>query len=135
MAKIKVKKKRVGLDELLSKIKYEETEWKPYEGFEGTRVYPSDEDLADFEIIDFFPEDTFEIEIEQEIDEDTELKGLVEKIKNCVGDVKYVNWESPQSVNSCIKFSKSLGATSLAFYLERYDGTMHLIWKEGELVE
>ncbi|MCS4486367.1 hypothetical protein [Staphylococcus americanisciuri] len=133
MAKIKVKKK-VRLEELLKKIRSHEIETKHYLGWCGTDVYPGDL-IEDFEIADFVPEDTFEIEIDQEIDEDTELKGLVEKIKNCVGDVKYVNWESPQSVNSCIKFSKALGAISLAFYIEQDNNELKLIWKEGEFVE
>lgn len=134
MPKIKVKK-LVGLEELLDKISNKEIEAKHYLGHNGTDVYPGEEYLADFEIIDFVPGDSFEIEVEQEIDEDTKLEGLVEKFEDCNGYVDYTNSESSQSIKSALKLSKGVGATSLAFYLEQDNHELKLIWREGAFVE
>lgn len=134
MPKIKVKK-LVGLEELLDKIRNKEIEAKHYLGHNETDVYPGVEYLADFEIIDFVHGDSFEIEVEQEIDEDTKLEGLVEKFEDCNGYVDYTNSESSQSIKSALKLSKGVGATSLAFYLEQDNHELQLIWKEGEFVD
>ncbi|MDO5375708.1 MAG: hypothetical protein Q4F01_05905 [Staphylococcus rostri] len=134
MLKIKLKK-RVGLEELIDKLSDSEIELKHYLGFYGTRVYPSDGDSADSKIVDFVPGDSFEIEVEQEIDENTKLEGLVEKFEDCNGYVDYTNFESAKSIKAELEKSKAIKTKSLAFYLEQDDLELKLIWKEGEFVD
>lgn len=98
-------------------------------GLEGVLVKLTDDE------IEFVPRDSFEIEVEQEIDESTKLEGLVEKFEDCNGYVDYTNFESSQSIKSALKLSKGVGATSLAFYLEQDNHELQLIWKEGEFVD
>lgn len=134
MPKIKVKK-LVGLEELLDKISNKEIEAKHYLGHNGTDVYPGEEYLADFEIIDFVPGDSFEIEVEQEIDANTPIDKLVAFYKHHNGTVDLWNYERERSILSALNRAKDYDSKNINFYVMDDDEKMYLIWKDGEFVD
>ncbi|MCD8798669.1 hypothetical protein K1Y23_05235 [Mammaliicoccus sciuri] len=77
----------------------------------------------------FFPEETFTVEIEEEITEDTVIKGLVEIFKP-YQDLRLSRFYKETSINN----QKDDGSKS--FYILNDDLTMTLIWtKEKGMVE
>lgn len=127
--KIKVKKE-MRLDEL---IKWA---WENPELATGRNFYPqveSDINHVCFSLYDgrncvikglVSADDTFEVEVEEEFTEYTEIDKLVEMERD--GDLTI--WENRSIKNLVPDFSK-------AFYILNDDLTMTLIWKDGELVE
>lgn len=75
----------------------------------------------------FSKEDTFKVEVEEPITEDTEIKGLVELGNDGHGKDFF------QCNGSSINEQKDFD--SEAFYILNDDLTMTLIWKKGELVD
>lgn len=73
--------------------------------------------------------ETFTVEIEEEIDEDTVFPVLVKTLKNVVEETKVVTY-----YNASIEFSKSKNET-ISYHILNDDGTMTLIWKDGKLVD
>lgn len=73
--------------------------------------------------------ETFTVEIEEEIDEDTVFPVLVKVIENVVKGIKVISF-----YNASINYSKSQNET-LSYYILNDDGTMILIWKDGKLVD
>lgn len=73
--------------------------------------------------------ETFTVEIEEEIDEDTVFPVLVKILKNVVEETKVVTY-----YNASIEFSKSKNET-ISYHILNDDGTMTLIWKDGAMVE
>ncbi|MDQ7229961.1 hypothetical protein [Staphylococcus haemolyticus] len=73
--------------------------------------------------------ETFTVEIEEEIDEDTVFPVLVKTLKNVVEETKVVTY-----YNASIEFSKSKNET-ISYHILNDDGTMTLIWKDGAMVE
>lgn len=73
--------------------------------------------------------ETFTVEIEKEIDEDTVFPVLVKTLKNVVEETKVVTY-----YNASIEFSKSKNET-ISYHILNDDGTMILIWKDGKLVD
>lgn len=73
--------------------------------------------------------ETFTVEIEEEIDEDTVFPVLVKTLKNVVEETKVVTY-----YNASIEFSKSKNET-ISYHILNDDGTMTLIWKNGAMVE
>lgn len=79
----------------------------------------------------FFPEETFTVEVEEEITEDTVLDELVELYEDYLE-----NNEILKHKNRSISEAKDEdGCASQAFYIINDDLTMTLIWKNGKLVE
>ncbi|MCC3714770.1 hypothetical protein RG670_12010 [Staphylococcus sp. FR124] len=72
--------------------------------------------------------ETFTVEIEEEIDEDTVFPVLVKTLKNVVEETKVVTY-----YNASIEFSKSKNET-ISYHILNDDGTMTLIWKNGAMV-
>lgn len=71
--------------------------------------------------------DTFTVEIEEEIDENTELIALVElSSRGLLGKTTLYRYKSINDV---------VDNQSVAFYILNDDQTMNLIWKNGKLVE
>ncbi|HDK3787272.1 TPA: hypothetical protein PR940_001013 [Staphylococcus aureus] len=68
-------------------------------------------------------DDTFAVEYEEEVTEDTEFDCLVE-----LNDIDGVQLYENDSIRELID------GTSRAFYILNEDKTMTLIWKDGELV-
>lgn len=72
--------------------------------------------------------ETFTVEIEEEITEDTVFPVLVKVIENVVKGIKVISF-----YNASINSSKSQNET-LSYYILNDDGTMILIWKDGKLL-
>ena len=80
-----------------------------------------------FSLGTFFPEETFTVEVEERIDEDTEITALVElSSRGLLGNTRLYRYHSINDV---------IDNQSVAFYILNDDQTMDLIWKNGELVE
>ncbi|HEC2158297.1 hypothetical protein B5C01_10710 [Staphylococcus delphini] len=78
--------------------------------------------------------DIFEVEIEvdEEITEETVIPNLLEVYKND-GVIDSVNWKY-MSIKEVLKEDGEQGITAKMFYMLHDDGTLTLIWKDGELV-
>ncbi|OLN92934.1 hypothetical protein BMJ13_08030 [Staphylococcus saprophyticus] len=70
------------------------------------------------------PEDTFTVEVEEEITEDTEISILAH-----YSVFGFKTTKSNASIN------EEKGGNSIAFYIMNDDKTMTLIWKNGKLVD
>ena len=71
--------------------------------------------------------DTFTVEVEERIDEDTEIIALVElSSRGLLGKTTLYRYHSINDV---------IDNQSVAFYILNEDQTMDLIWKNGKLVE
>lgn len=126
MAKIKVKKD-MELAELIQWGREKGTIYKTYIGSKGGEVYFNGFGKFRTEV-DVYPEETFEVEVEQKVDEETKIPVLVEVYKlneNLYGSTLKHN----------ISVSVEKGETSVAFYMLNDDYTMTLIWKNGEMIE
>ncbi|PTH38729.1 hypothetical protein [Staphylococcus agnetis] len=73
-------------------------------------------------------EDTFIVEIEEEITEDTVINGLVEVYRASSGFLKSVMFP-----RESVRVAKR--DVTVAFYMLNDDMTMTLLWKNGEMVE
>lgn len=72
----------------------------------------------------FYPEETFTVEVEEEITEDTEISILAH--------YSVFGFKTTKS-NASINEEKD--GNSIAFYIMNDDKTMTLIWKNGKLVD
>ena len=80
-----------------------------------------------FSLGTFFPEETFTVEVEEELTEDTKIHKMIElSDKGLLGGTGLY-------INSTVNQAKT--NKSLAFYIVNDDLTMTLIWKNGRLVE
>ena len=71
--------------------------------------------------------DTFTVEVEEQVDENTELTALVElSSRGLLGNTRLYRYHSINEV---------IDNQSVAFYILNDDQTMDLIWKNGKLVE
>ena len=71
--------------------------------------------------------DTFTVEVEEQVDENTELTALVElSSRGLLGNTRLYRYHSINDV---------IDNQSVAFYILNDDQTMDLIWKNGKLVE
>ncbi|HCT5251809.1 TPA: hypothetical protein OT052_000424 [Staphylococcus aureus] len=134
--KIKVKKE-MRLDEL---IKWA---WEKPELVRGEKFYPqgkSDSNYVYFHLFDerkcimsdfMSTDDTFEVEVEEEITEDTVFDRLFEVYEIQEGVYKSASYGNT-NINEHLKRDRIFPAK--AFYILNDDLTMTLIWKDGELV-
>ena len=84
----------------------------------------------------FLPEDTFTVEIEEEITEDTKLPKFLEifAYKNLgYGDENSLIEEN-KSIKEILEENEERLLITKAIHLVNNDGTHTLIWKDGELV-
>ena len=80
-----------------------------------------------FSLGTFFPEETFTVEVEEWIDEDTEITALVElSSRGLLGKTTLYRYHSINDV---------IDNQSVDFYILNDDQTVDLIWKNGKLVE
>ena len=71
--------------------------------------------------------DTFTVEVEEQVDENTELTALVElSSRGLLGNTRLYRYHSINEV---------IDNQSVAFYILNDDQTMDLIWKNGKMVE
>ncbi|XCC66683.1 hypothetical protein PYH72_08860 [Staphylococcus delphini] len=78
--------------------------------------------------------DTFTVEVEEEITEETEIPVLVELFMSGLDEIIHTYHRT--SIGEAIgEVHKGAEALPTAFYMLNDDMTMTLIWKDGELVE
>ena len=84
----------------------------------------------------FSPEDTFTVEVEEEITEDTQIYRLLELKDSFI--FKDGGWKDLDIMKSNMYGNRSISEVkndeSKNFYMLNEDGTLTLIWKDGELV-
>lgn len=81
----------------------------------------------------YSPEDTFTVEVEEEIDEDTVLPMFIE-IFTGVGNEIFIDYHENENIKEVLEINSSRAKTK-TINLINNDGTMTLIWKEGKLIE
>lgn len=79
----------------------------------------------------YSPEDTFTVEVEEEITEDTKLD-LVERFVGSMGSVCYTSHN--MSIKECLKLTPR-DCTTTHFYIENGDRELILIWCDGKMVD
>ncbi|BBM81400.1 hypothetical protein [Staphylococcus phage KSAP7] len=134
--KIKVKKE-MTLAELM------EWAWEYPDLTKGKRFYTENQDNENFVyfssedgrkclVSEFISaDDTFEVEVEEEITEETKVDRLIELFEIQEGDYNSTLYENT-SIKECL-YGRCV--PTKAFYILNDDLTMTLIWKDGELVE
>ena len=83
----------------------------------------------------FFPEETFTVEVEEEITEDTVFPKLVERWKHDrEGDeaFRYVGHDD-KSINTVL-FANPESVETTHFYIENDNQELVLIWRDGKLI-
>ena len=93
----------------------------------GNTVTLSRYGAIQFSLGTFFPEETFTVEVEEEVTEDTEFEKLY-----------YTTILSRIVESSCTTIQSSLkhiAVEPIAFYIMNDDLTLTLIWRDGKLVE
>ncbi|EJD5763040.1 hypothetical protein M2L35_001369 [Staphylococcus pseudintermedius] len=79
------------------------------------------------------PDEFFEVEVEEEITEDTKIPTLIELFVSGYGQIIHTYYRT--SIREAIgEVVKGVDALPKAFYILNDDYTMTLIWKDGELV-
>lgn len=132
MAKIKVKKELKPKEFLKYLLEQEETEVElnGYTFDYNEEHYSFDPEITANEVVKYNPNNnTYTIEIEEEIDENTVFPVLVKTLKNGFNEITVISFE-----NASINSSKSHNKT-ISYHILNDDGTMTLIWKDGELIE
>ncbi|UWF56046.1 hypothetical protein NZD48_08260 [Staphylococcus hyicus] len=132
MVKIKTKKK-MTLPELIQWLWERGVRDKYYVGSEGGEVCFDDDSWVIIEAA-VEPDETFEVEVEVEITEETEIPRLVEVYEYRDGTL-YTSLSHKCSVKKCVKTNKRLNLKTLALYILNDDASMMLIYKNGEMVE
>ena len=122
--KIKTKK-QLNLPQLIEWLL--NSKYSSYIAFSNMGNYVQLEEYGALSFSDekFYPEETFTVEVEEDITEDTEIKKLISL------DIldEYEN-EYNTSISDISKF-----ANIKAIYIPNDDYTMTLIWRDGKLVE
>ena len=77
------------------------------------------------------PHDTFTVEVEEEINEDTELD-LIERF--IVNNKTYYTNPQAMSINTCLGSAPD-DIIATHFYIENDDRELVLIWRDGKLVD
>lgn len=101
----------------------------------GNTVTLSRYGAIQFSLGTFFPEETFTVEVEEEITEDTVIPKLIERWKHGEDGNEtshYVEHEN-KNINKVL-FVNSKRIVATRFYAE-IDGELKLIWRDGRLVE
>ncbi|MDW4411599.1 hypothetical protein QI049_11170 [Staphylococcus saprophyticus] len=91
----------------------------------GNTVTLSRGGAIQFSIGTFFPEETFTIEVEEEITEDTVIPKLVTRNRHTS---RYREWNNENIKSFFVENVE-------AIYIPNDDLTMTLIWRDGKLVE
>ncbi|WP_047504250.1 hypothetical protein [Staphylococcus sp. ZWU0021] len=100
----------------------------------GNTVTLSRGGAIQFLIGTFFPEETFTVEVEEEITEDTVIPKLVE-IYKIIDKQEKITIHENSNIYSNVDSQNSSDFKSFAFYILNDDYTMTLIWRDGRLVE
>lgn len=81
----------------------------------------------------FTSEDTFAVEVEEEVTEETKINKLVEVYRNIEDTILFTDLHHDYSISE-VKDNEEYAVCSRAFYILNDDFNMTLIWKDGELV-
>lgn len=132
MMKIKVKKE-MNLLELIEYIKKNEIADKVFFDNKGKGKVVVGDDRYLY-MTDLNLTETFTVEIDEEITEETEILILVELFVSDYGLIIHTYYRT--SIREAIgEVVKGVDALPKAFYILNDDYTMTLIWKDGEMVE
>lgn len=82
----------------------------------------------------FSSEDTFTVEVDEEITEEKEIDKLVEVYREMGRDVLFTMLHNETSINEAKDESEVYKTVPVAFYVLNDNLNMTLIWKDGELV-
>ncbi len=124
MVKIK-QKKQLNLPQLIEWAWDNDVRNKTYRSSEGAEIEFREGDVVRVYLIE--SDDTFTVEVEEEITEDTKLDGLVELGDDGAGEDFF--FSRGLSINDC------KDECTQALYILNDDLTMTLIWRDGKLVE
>lgn len=135
MVKI-ITKKKMNLPELIKWGWDNGVIYKTYIGSKGGEVYFNG--FGNFRTErDIYLEETFEVEVEEEITEETVISRLLE-VRNAVPSNK-TEWKDLKILKSYLYGNHSISEIkneySVAIYMLNDDMTMTLLWKDGEMVE
>lgn len=132
MMKIKVKKE-MNLLELIEYIKKNEIADKVFFDKKGKGKVVVGDDRYLY-MTDLNLTETFTVEIDEEITEETEILILVELFVSDYGLIIHTYYRT--SIREAIgEVVKGVDALPKAFYILNDDYTMTLIWEDGEMVE
>lgn len=132
MMKIKVKKE-MNLLELIEYIKKNEIADKVFFDNKGKGKVVVGDDRHLY-MTDLNLTDTFTVEVEEVITEETEIPVLVELFMSDYGLIIHTYYRT--SIREAIgEVVKGVDALPKAFYILNDDYTMTLIWEDGEMVE
>lgn len=132
MMKIKVKKE-MNLHQLIQWARENNVKGETFTSYYGREVkFYSDDSFNTMEPIYHF--DTFTVEAEEEITEDTVIPFIVELYTNNHG-LKETSMHLDNTISNILSINKILMRKNSIFYMINDDATMTLIWKDGELVE
>lgn len=91
--------------------------------------YSFDPEITTKEVVSYNPDNnTYTVEVEEEITEDTVFPVLIKTLKNVFNEITIISYE-----NASINSSKSRNET-ISYHILNDDGTMTLIWKDGEII-
>ncbi|RIM21430.1 hypothetical protein [Staphylococcus chromogenes] len=132
MVKI-ITKKKMNLPELIKWGWDNGVIYKTYIGSKGGEVYFNG--FGNFRTErDIYLEETFEVEVEEEIDENTVISKLVYHYVH--NGMSLITTRSEKSISEVLKINtKAEGFMNIAFYMLNDDYTMTLIWRNGGMVE
>lgn len=95
----------------------------------GGRIYFDEDSWIDIEEDNLIsPEETFEVEVEEEITEETKIHNLVEVYRASSGVLKLAILFGTNIKNANTD-------ETIAFYMLNDDYTMSLLWKDGEMID
>ncbi|HCA7513380.1 TPA: hypothetical protein K8013_001180 [Staphylococcus pseudintermedius] len=130
--KIKVKKE-MNLLELIEYIKKNEIADKVFFDNKGKGKVVVGDDRYLY-MTDLNLTDTFTVEVEEVITEDTKIPTLIELFVSGYGQIIHTYYRT--SIREAVgEVVKGVDALPKAFYILNDDMTMTLIWKDGELIK
>ncbi|MGV3031319.1 hypothetical protein [Staphylococcus chromogenes] len=135
MAKIKTKK-YMNLAELIKWAGENRIKNKKFIGSSGGGIYFYFDENSWISIDEpnlIEPEETFEVEVEEEITEETVIPDLIELFEHTGGIDAIAH--SNASIHQIIRGADEDAMSAVSFYILNDDMTMTLLWKNGEMVE
>ncbi|PWZ62986.1 hypothetical protein, partial [Staphylococcus pseudintermedius] len=126
-------KKEMNLHELIKWAWENDVKGKTFKSNRGKKV--KFYSIGGFNVLEpIWGHDTFKVEVEELITEDTKISTLIELFVSDYG--KIIHTYHRASIGEAIgEVHKGAEALPTAFYMLNDDMTMTLIWKDGELVK
>ncbi|ELD8170522.1 hypothetical protein QJK01_001047 [Staphylococcus pseudintermedius] len=126
-------KKEMNLHELIQWAWENDVKGKTFKSNRGKKV--KFYSIGGFNVMEpIWGHDIFNVEVEEEITEETEIPFLVELFMSGLDEIIHTYHRT--SIGEAIgEVHKGAEALPTAFYMLNDDMTMTLIWKDGELVE